>query len=92
LVLRLALIVALAACNPLELEPAKPNPPPRPDAVPCSESCEHLRELGCDEALPTPDGTTCEEVCLNVEESGVMRYPTGCVATAKDCAEARSCE
>jgi hypothetical protein len=87
-----ALIVALAACNPLVIEPAVPNLPPAPDARSCQEACARLVSLRCPEGDPTPDGTTCVEVCENVEESGVVRYPTGCVAAAKTCAEAVACE
>jgi hypothetical protein len=88
------LIVALAAaCNPLLPEPDPlPNPGPAPDAVPCHVACERLSSLRCEESEPTPDGTTCTELCESVEESGVVRYPTGCVAAAKTCAEAVACE
>lgn len=87
-----ALILFAAACNPLVVDPALPEPPPARDAVPCAEACARLASLGCDEAQPTPDGTPCADVCQGVEDSGVVRYPTGCVAAAKTCVEARSCE
>lgn len=91
--LRLALILALTACNPLLPEPEPlPNPGPAPDAVPCSEACARLASLSCEASKPTPDGTTCTELCESIEASGVVRWPTGCVAAAKDCSEAEACE
>jgi hypothetical protein len=88
-----ALILLAAACNPLLPEPEPlPNPGPKPDAVPCADACARLASLRCEEAEPTPDGTTCAELCESVENSGVVRYPTGCVAAAKTCEDARACE
>jgi hypothetical protein len=92
LLAQVALTLALVACNPLVVEPDVPNPPPAPNAVPCADACARLASLGCEEGQPTPDGTPCVDVCQNVEDSGVVRYPTGCVAAAKDCEEARACE
>jgi hypothetical protein len=88
----LTLLIWLAACNPLVVEPQLPEPPPAPGAVPCPVACARLAELGCPEADPTPDGASCVDVCQNVEDSGVLRYPTGCVAAATTCAEAQRCE
>jgi hypothetical protein len=90
MVVRLALCLTLLACNPLLPEPA-PVPQQRDD-VPCANACSRLRSLSCDEGEPTPDGTTCEEVCRGVNESSAVTWPTGCVAAAKDCSEARACE
>jgi hypothetical protein len=90
-VYRLALALTLAVgCNPLLPAPA-PAPQKRDD-VPCSEACARLASLECEEAQPTPDGTTCVEICDGLNASGSVTYPTGCVAAAKDCAEARACE
>jgi hypothetical protein len=90
--LRLTLTLILVACNPLVVEPNTPNPPPARDAVPCADACARLASLACEESKPTPDGTTCVEICEGIEDSGVVRYPTGCVAAAKSCADAVECE
>lgn len=90
MVRRFALALILTACNPLLPEPA-PVPQTRDD-VPCADACSRLRSLSCNEGEPTPDGTTCETICEDTNASGAVTYPTGCVAAAKDCAEARACE
>lgn len=67
----------------------------------CTAACQHLGELGCDEAQPTPgrdgivgtaDDGTCVAVCRNVEESGTVRLFSECVATIKSCGEIDGCQ
>ena len=59
--------------------------------TPCYLACKQLEKLGCPEAKPTTGGATCTQVCTNVESSGVVSFNPSCVASAKNCAQAKAC-
>ena len=56
----LAIAAIVVACKPANNPPTPNPPPPVPNASDCSEACDHLKYLGCEEGNPIDVGTPCK--------------------------------
>lgn len=91
----LACIVLLWSCTPPAAAPTAPPvplPAPGTEDADCFTVCEHLRDLGCEQAEPSPGGASCEDVCDNVQSSGVITWNLSCRASIADCNKLDHCE
>lgn len=85
----------LVGCPP---NPDHPVPPPNPpvDTDLCTDMCDHLKKLGCEEGedvynndLPGPEGEpnqSCSDNCKELQDKGFFVNPR-CVLTVKSCEE-----
>lgn len=65
---------------------------PPPGRATCESVCAHLSEMGCEAALPTAKGASCATVCGNAVSTGWAAWDLECMAEAKTCEGADSCE
>ena len=90
-------MIALAWCCVRSSDPPPPTPPPADVADGCELACKNLERLGCpnrdsrgaDDVGGTADDVPCARACREVQAT--VELNTACVAAARSCNEATSC-